>query len=130
MKKTLPETIHCISPQLAVSDLEESVRFYTEQLGFGINFLHEGIYAGVGLGIAGSGIHLKPGTPSKEKQERKRENDDVDIVFGVTDLDGLYETVTAKDIEIVQPLRQMPYGREFYLRDPDGYLLAFFDVTG
>ena len=129
MKKTLPETIHCISPQLAVSDLEESVRFYTEQLGFGINFHHEGIYAGVGLGIAGSGVHLKPGTPSKEEQERKRENDEVDIVFGVIDLDGLYETVTAKDIEIVQPLRQMPYGREFYLRDPDGYLLAFFDVT-
>ena len=129
MKKTLSETIHCISPQLVVSDLEESVRFYTEQLGFRTNFHHEGVYAGVGLGVAGSGIHLKLGTPSREEQTRKREDGDVDIVFGVTDLDGLYETVTAKDIEIVQPLRQMPYGREFYLRDPDGYLLAFFDVT-
>ena len=128
MKKTLLETIHCISPQLVVSNIEKSVRFYTEQLGFRTNFQYES-YAGVGLGIAGSGIHLKLGTPSGEKQKRKREDGEVDIVFGVTDLDGLYETVTAKDIEIAQPLRRMPYGREFFVRDPDGYLLAFFDVT-
>ena len=23
------------------------------------------------------------------------------------------------------PLRQMPYGRELYLKDPDGYILGF-----
>ena len=67
--------------------------------------------------------------PCKEEQKRKRENEDVDIVFGVTDLDGLYEAITAKDVDIVQPLRVMPYGKEFYIRDPDGNILAFFDVT-
>lgn len=30
---------------------------------------------------------------------------------------------------MVQPLRETSYGREFYIKDPDGYRLAFFDVT-
>ena len=25
------------------------------------------------------------------------------------------------------PLRQMPYGVEFYVRDPDGYVLGFVE---
>jgi hypothetical protein len=25
------------------------------------------------------------------------------------------------------PLRSMPYGREFYVRDPDGYILGFVE---
>lgn len=127
MKTTLPETIHCMSPQLVVSDIGRSIQFYTGQLEFSLNFRHEDFYAGVGC--ARNSIHLKFGVPSKEEQERKRENEDVDIVFGVTDLDGLYETVKTKEIDIVLPLRVMPYGREFYIRDPDGYILAFFDVT-
>jgi hypothetical protein len=27
------------------------------------------------------------------------------------------------------PLRTMPYGIEFYLRDPDGYILGFVQPT-
>lgn len=116
-----------MSPQLVVSDIGRSIQFYTEQLEFSINFRHEDFYAGVGC--AGNSVHLKLGAPSKQEQERRRENEDVDIVFGVTDLDGLYKTVKAKEIHIVLPLREMPYGREFYIQDPDGYVLAFFDVT-
>ena len=111
MKKTLPETFHCMSPQLVVSDMDKSIRFYTEQLGFNVNFRHEDFYAG--LGIADHSIHLKSGTPSKEERERKRRSEDVDIVFGTTDLDGLYESVKSQEIEIIPPLREMPYGREF-----------------
>ena len=40
-----------------------------------------------------------------------------------------YETVLSKDMEVIQPLREMPYGREFYIRDPDAYILGFMDVT-
>lgn len=127
MSKSLQETIHCMSPQLVVADLERSIRFYTEQLGFTLNFRHEGFYAGVEC--TGNSIHLKTGSPSGEEQARKRRNEDVDIVFGVTDLDGLYASVQAKGVEIIQPLREMPYGREFYLGDPDGYILSFYDVT-
>jgi len=31
-----------------------------------------------------------------------------------------------QDVEIVQPLREMRYGKEFYIADPDGYVIASF----
>lgn len=116
-----------MSAQLVVSDLERSIRFYTGQLGFTENFRHENFYAGIGLG--GFSIHLKAGEPSQEERARRRRNEDVDLVFGVTGLDGLYQDVLSREVPVIQPLREMPYGREFYLSDPDGYILAFFDVT-
>lgn len=127
MKNLLSETIHCMSPLLVVSDLEQSLKFYTEQLGFEINFRHEGFYAGIGLGT--HSIHLKAGDPSSSERLRRRKNEDVDLIFGVKDLDRMYEHVCSQAMEIVQPLRVMPYEREFYVGDPDGYVLAFFDVT-
>ncbi|MDP1590486.1 MAG: VOC family protein [Prosthecobacter sp.] len=127
MKTMLSEIIHCMSPLLVVSDLGRSLKFYTKQLGFEINFRHEGFYAGIGLGH--HSIHLKLGDPSSSERQRRRRNEDVDLIFGVKDLDGMYEHVCSQAMEIVQPLRVMPYGREFYIGDPDGYVLAFFDVT-
>jgi predicted enzyme related to lactoylglutathione lyase len=127
MKTTLPETLHCLSPLLVVSDLGRSIHFYAGQLGFEINFRHGDFYAG--LGIGDHSIHLKLGDPSLSERQRRRQCEDVDLIFGVKDLDGLYEDVCSQAIEIVQPLRVMPYGREFYAADPDGYVLAFFDVT-
>lgn len=127
MKTSLPATLHCMSPLLVVSDLKRSIQFYTGPLGFEVNFVHGGFYAG--LGIGNHSIHLKAGTPSSSERQRRRENEDVDLIFGVKDLDGLYEQVCSQKIEIIQPLRVMPYGREFYVSDPDGYVLAFFDVT-
>ena len=127
MKTMLSETIHCMSPLLVVSDLGQSLKFYTEQLGFAINFRHGDFYAGIGLGT--HSIHHKAGDPCSSERLRRRKNEDVDLIFGVKDLDGMYEHVCSRAMEIVQPLRVMPYGREFYIGDPDGYVLAFFDVT-
>jgi hypothetical protein len=33
------------------------------------------------------------------------------------------------EVIIVQPLRAMPYGKEFYIADPDGYILSFLEVN-
>ncbi len=127
MKTMLPAILHCMSPLLVLSDLKRSNRFYTGRLGFELNFEHGGFYAGLGIGP--HSIHLKAGTPSSSEWQRRRENQDVDLIFGVKDLDGLYEQVCSQALEIVQPLRVMPCGREFYVSDPDGHVLAFFDVT-
>lgn len=127
MRTTLPATLHCMSPLLVVTDLKRSIQFYTGPLGFELNFEHGGFYAGLGIGT--HSIHLKAGTPSSSERQRRWENEDVDLIFGVKDLGGLYDQVCSQALEIVQPLRVMPYGREFYVCDPDGHVLAFFDVT-
>jgi len=64
---------------------------------------------------------------SREERENKKENNDLDIVFSVDNVDALYEEYSQKPIEIIQPLCERPYGKEFYIADPDGYILAFLE---
>jgi predicted enzyme related to lactoylglutathione lyase len=112
-----------MSPQFLVTDIEHSIEFYTKKLGFDLEFRYEDFYAGIIKD--GYSIHLKSGKPSTEERKNKRENDDLDIIFSADDVEDLYEEFVNKSVEIIQPLCDLPYGREFYIADPDGYLLAF-----
>jgi catechol 2,3-dioxygenase-like lactoylglutathione lyase family enzyme len=114
-----------MSPQLLVANIELSVDFYTKKLGFEVDFRYEDFYAG--LIKDGCSIHLKSGKPLIEERENKRNNQDLDIVFSVDDVEHLYEIISDKSIELVQPLRHMPYGKEFYIADPDGYIISFLE---
>jgi len=114
-----------MSPQFLVSDFERSIQYYTQVLGFDLEFRYEDFYAGIIKD--GYSIHLKCGQPSREERENKKENNDLDIVFSVDNVDALYEEYSQKPIEIIQPLCERPYGKEFYIADPDGYILAFLE---
>jgi predicted enzyme related to lactoylglutathione lyase len=113
-----------MSPLLPVANIEHSIEFYTKKLGFTLDFLYEDFYAGVVKD--GHSIHLKSG--ALRRFDRKN-RDDLDIIFSVERIEPLYEEVLSKSIEIVQPLRDMPYGREFYIADPDGNHIAFMEAT-
>lgn len=114
-----------MSPQLLVADLNLSIAFYSQQLGFEIGFIYDDFYAGITN--AGYSIHLKLGNPDREERTNRRKNEDLDITFSVADIARLYENLQSKSVEITQPLREMPYGREFYIADPNGYILAFVE---
>jgi catechol 2,3-dioxygenase-like lactoylglutathione lyase family enzyme len=49
--------ITSISPQLRTTDIASSIRFYTEKLGFSVEFNYEDFYVGIRAG--GQLIHLK-----------------------------------------------------------------------
>lgn len=110
-----------MSPQLPVADIAQSIEFYTKKLGFSLEFKYEDFYAGILKD--GHSIHLKSGTPGSNAKSK----DDLDITFSVDNLERLYEEVLGRSIEIIQPLRDMPYGKEFYIADPDGNRLAFLE---
>lgn len=112
-----------MSPQLLVTDIDHSIAFYTGKLGFELEFRYEDFYAGILRD--GYSIHLKCGKPSIEERKSKRRNHDLDIVFSVDNVEDLYEQCLEKSIDIVQPLCDRPYGREFYIADPDGYIFAY-----
>ena len=114
-----------MSPQLLVSDLDSSMEFYTEKLGFDVDFRYENFYSGVIK--EGYSIHLKLGSPSRDERQNKRDNEDLDIVFSVQGIEDLYEEYSARSVEFTQPLRDMAYGKEFYVADPDGYILGFLE---
>ena len=114
-----------MSPQFLVTDLDRAITFYTKKLGFELDFRYENFYAGILRD--GCSIHLKTGRPSIEALKSKRENNDLDIIFSVDNVEELYELFLKEAIDIVQPLCDRPYGREFYITDPDGYIFAFLE---
>src|SRR5262245_4982456 len=115
-----------MSPQLIVADIGCSIDFYVSKLGFDIDFRYEDFY--VGIIKNGYSIHLKSGNPSAEERKSRRQNECLDIVFSVGGIEELHDEMIRKSVEIIQPLRNMPYGREFYIADPDGYIIAFLET--
>ncbi|TMI74046.1 MAG: hypothetical protein E6H09_03710 [Bacteroidetes bacterium] len=114
-----------MSPQLLVADIDSSVEFYTKKLGFDVDFRYEDFYAGIIKD--GYSIHLKMGNPSTEEKEKRRNREDLDIVFSVDGIEDLYEEFSNKSVEFAQSLRDMPYGKEFYVADPDANIIAFLE---
>ena len=114
-----------MSPQFLVTDISRSIEFYTKKLGFELDFRYEDFYSG--LVKDGYSIHLKLGKPSVEERVNRKNNEHVDIIFSVEGIEDLYEEILNKSAEVIQPLRDMPYGREFYITDPDHYIIAFLE---
>ncbi|HEV8504589.1 MAG TPA: VOC family protein [Chitinophagaceae bacterium] len=114
-----------MSPQLLVSDIESSIGFYTKKLGFDVDFRYEDFYAGIIKD--GYSIHLKL-SRSLVQKESSRSNEDIDIIFSVDDIEGLYNEFSSKSVEFTQSMREMPYGKEFYVTDPDGHIIAFLEA--
>ncbi len=112
-----------MSPLFLVSNLDNATNFYTKILGFEISFSYDDFYCG--LVKDSCSIHLKSGSPSAEERIKRRTNEDIDITFTIDNIEAAYEYIKNTTVTIIQPLRHMPYGSEFYISDPDGYILAF-----
>ena len=108
---------------MLVTDLNRTITFYTHHLGFKTDFIYEDFYAGIAKD--GCTIHLKLGNPSKEERENRKKNEDIDLVFSVGDIRQFYEILGGTSVNILQELREMPYGLEFYITDPDDYVISF-----
>jgi predicted enzyme related to lactoylglutathione lyase len=122
MSATNNFTIKSLSPLLLVSNLEQAISFY-HQLGFETSFIYEDFYAE--LKKDGFTIHLKHGQP--RRRVNPGEEDDLDINMSVTGIREFYDAVQKLDVNIIQPLREMPYGWEFYIADLDGNLLGMVE---
>ncbi len=76
--------IRRMSIQLLVNDPGRSVGFYSGILGFTVDFQYEDFYAAMVKDECS--IHLKSGHTCVEDRKRKRENEDLDILFEISDV--------------------------------------------
>ena len=118
-----PTALSHIAPVLRVKEMAPSLAFYREQLGFELEFLYEGFYGSVFRD--GCHIHLQCGTPVERDQAAFERNEHLDACIVVRDAQALFRSLESNGVAFTVPLRQMPYGSEFYVRDPDGYILGF-----
>ena len=110
-----------------MGDLSRSLAFYRDQLGFTVEFVYEGFYAGVCRD--GCHIHFKCSRPAPRDPATVETEEEIDVAIGIRSAEVLAESFASAGVAFAVRLRQMPYGTEFYIRDPDGYLLGFVEPT-
>jgi catechol 2,3-dioxygenase-like lactoylglutathione lyase family enzyme len=116
-------SLHYVAPVFRVADLSRSLEYYRARLGFEVEFNYEGFYAGVLR--EGCRVHLKCSPPPHRDQAAFEATEHLDACFGVQDIESLASDFASAGASFSVALRHMPYGKEFYVRDPDGYILGF-----
>ena len=102
---------------LSVPDIPAAVDFYTQKLGFRLEFTwgDPPTFAGVGLGKVQ--VFLQKGTPDPKG---------CSVYFIVGDADRLYEFHRTNGVEVMQEIGDREYGiRDYVVRDLNGHYLSF-----
>jgi catechol 2,3-dioxygenase-like lactoylglutathione lyase family enzyme len=120
--KTQPR-LTSFAPQFLVDDLARSISFY-QRLGFTFGDPWEGFYA---IGERdGLELHLKEAPKNLAEREHRRTNAHLDAAAGVDGIEGFYERCVTSGATILKPLMATEWGtKDFYVEDPDGYIIAF-----
>ena len=117
-------SITAAAPQFLVERLEQSLAFYERRLGFSRDFVYEGFYAGVSRD--GAVIHLKCAPKLDAERDHRRSGEHLDAYLSVTGIEELHAELVRRGAPITRPLERRPWGtRDFYVEDPDGYILCF-----
>ena len=131
MAKTDPQEAVPVTVELFVPDVEASVRFYTEKLGFAVLRMDRASlggreqvsFAAIAMGRAVLFVaheRLYSEAPTAQRGAG------IDVRIMVDDVDAMYRSATDNDVTIVHDIGDRPYGlRDFIMRDPDGFRLRF-----
>ena len=111
-----------IVPQLRTTDMASSIRFYTEKLGFSVEFTYRDFYTGI---RAGDQIfHLKL---VDEKDPSIAYVDEGEHFHLYIKTDGIAEfaaQLKANGVELVKDVHETPWNtREIVIRDNEGHTL-------
>lgn len=113
-------------PILFVRDIQASSRFYSDRLGFVVDFLYgtPPFYGSVSRGQAC--LHLRHVAAPNFAALAATEPSLIIATIEVSDVHGLHEELRAKDIDVAQlPTRQEWGGTDLHIRDPDGNVISF-----
>jgi ribosomal protein S18 acetylase RimI-like enzyme/catechol 2,3-dioxygenase-like lactoylglutathione lyase family enzyme len=111
-----------VIPQLRTTDLAASIRFYTEQLGFTLDFQYEDFYAGIRAGT--QLVHLKLVDLRDPSIDFVDAGDHVHLYLETDDATAAAERLLAHGVGLVKTLHDTPWGtREFAVKDDQGHTI-------
>lgn len=121
-------TLQAISPCFIVTDVERTIAFYRDKLGFETRFRHpdqQPFFAIIGRD--GAQIFIKSERDiSPQPNCTRHPHLRLDAFVYVEDPDALAAEFTGRGTMFSQPLKDTHDGlRGFEIRDPDGYILFF-----
>ena len=112
------------APQFLVDDLERSMAYYHQKIGFTFDEPWDGFYA-IGH-LDGLELHLKEAPKNQAERRHRRDNEHLDASAGVDGIEAFYEQCVASGATIIKPLMATAWGtKDFYVEDPDGYIVCF-----
>lgn len=113
-----------IAPLFLVDDLDRSIAFYRDRLGFGLDFIYQSFYASVSRD--GFAIHLKHAPKLAADRAHRKQNEHLDAYIAVSGIRDLFSELQRRGAEVIKPLEERPWAcLDFYVEDPDGYILCF-----
>jgi catechol 2,3-dioxygenase-like lactoylglutathione lyase family enzyme len=113
-----------IAPQFLVDDLDRAIAYYRDRLGFELDFTYESFYAGVSRD--GFAIHLKHAPKLAADRAHRKQNEHLDAYIAVSGVRGLFSELQRRGAEVIKALEERPWACvDFYVEDPDGYILCF-----
>ena len=117
-----------ISPQFLVDDLERATAYYRDRLGFQVDFIYDAFYASVSRG--GFSIHLKHAAKVDADRVNRREHEHLDAHIAVSGIEDLFRELQQRGASVIRNLEERPWAcRDFYVEDPDGYILCFSEAS-
>ena len=120
--------VTCLAPQFLVDDLPAAIAYYGDRLGFEPDFVYESFYASVSRD--GFSIHLKCAPKTVADRTHRKQNEHLDAYVGVRGIEALFEELKSNGAHIIRALEDRPWScKDFYVADPDGYLLCFSEET-
>ena len=106
---------------LEVNNLEESVEFYRDVLGFSLESDNMDAQPPIASIRSGS-LRI---TLVQQIETMLKRGRGVHFVLGVSDVDAFHETLKAREVQVTEPRDEGWGGRFVSLQDPDGYRLFF-----
>ena len=124
----MPIDIRGLAPLLGVFDMQRSVRFYRDVLGFElVSTSAEEDFGWALLRRGGAELMLNilhDGGGASPDPARVAAHRDTALFFGCADLDAAYAHLCARGVDAEEPFVQSYGMKQLYLRDPDGYTLC------
>lgn len=122
-RETTQPRITSFAPQFLVDDLERSMNYY-RKLGFVFGDPWDGFYA---IGERdGLELHLKEAPKNQAERQHRREHEHLDAAAGVDGIETFYAQCVANGVTIIRSLTSTEWGtKDFYVEDPDGYIVSF-----
>jgi len=116
-------------PQLRTTDLERSIRFYTEQLGLALAFRFEDYYAGIRAGE--QMFHLKLVDEPDPSIRFVDEGEHFHLYLTTPDIVATAQALRSAGVAIVRDVNETPWGtKELTIRDDQGHTLYIGQDSG
>ncbi|MFP9113311.1 VOC family protein [Flavobacterium sp. RHBU_3] len=114
------------APILAVTDVQETVNYYIEKLGFELiaTLLQPPVY---GM-VQRNGFQVHFGKTEVHTPNSKHRNDLPDFILWIPEIDAFYNEIKQRGATIITEIALRPYGsREFTIEDNNGYRILIDD---